>query len=89
MIFVAIYFLGEALEQFWYWFWRHYVNGDRSWLTSLPLLVLLLLNTLILVGGIGVIKLFTADRYGHRLWIVVFGTCLLLAALSPLLPKGH
>ncbi len=87
LIFIAIYFLGEGLEQLWYWIWRHYANGNRAWLTDMPLAILLGINSIIAIGGIGIIKLFTLERYGHRLWLGVLLICLVFAALSPLIPK--
>jgi hypothetical protein len=87
LMFVAIYFFGMSIEQLWYWVWRHYAHGSRTWLTDFPLIVLLALNCIVVIGCIGMLRYFTLDRYGRWLWILLTAICLLLAMMTPMLPK--
>jgi len=84
---IMVYLIGEAAEQFWYWAWRHFANGNPYWLTDWRMLSVIGLNGIIALGGIYIIKVFTAARYGHRLWVAVSGMCFLLALASLALPK--
>jgi hypothetical protein len=84
---VSVYFFGEAAEQFWYWSWRHFASGDPAWLSDYRMMIVLCLNVVIVVGGVCVIRVFTLQRYGHRLWVAVIVACLALALGSVWLPK--
>ena len=84
---VALYFLGEGCEQVWYWAWRHYGGGNPAWLTDWRIVVVLGFNAAIALGCVGIIRMFTLQRFGKRLWLGVVGACALLTAVSFWLPN--
>lgn len=87
LVLVALYFFGEGFEQIWYWSWRHYGGGNPAWLTDWRLAIVLSFNFIIMLGCIGIIRMFTIKRFGKRLWLGVVGACALLSAASFLLPN--
>jgi hypothetical protein len=84
---VALYFLGEGSEQIWYWAWRHFGHGNPLWLTDWRIVVVLAFNVLIAASCVGIIRMFTRERFGSRMWIAVTGICLLLTAASFFVPR--
>lgn len=85
--YILVFLVGETTEQLWYWAWRHFASGNPAWLSDGRLFQVIGLNAIIAIGGIGIIKTFTAVRFGHRLWIAVLGSCVFLSIAALWLPK--
>lgn len=84
---MAVYMVGEAAEQTWYWAWRHFDTGNPAWLTDWRMILVLSFNVVIALGCVGIIRVFTLARFGHRLWFAVTGLCFLASVASFFVPK--
>lgn len=81
MVGVAVYFTASALDQSWYWAWRHFGHSDRALLVAF--------DTFMVVGAACLLRNFTVARFGHALWISILAVSAAAAvALTVLLPRG-
>lgn len=84
---IEVYHCGETARQAWYWLWSHFGDRGLHWLQGGRIAMLYLFGSLVAVGALCMIRVFSEHRYGHWLWMPALAIALVGATLMVMLPR--
>lgn len=78
---IEVYHIGESGRQGWYWLWSHFGERNIAWLQGSRIGWLYLFGSLVAVGAVCMIRVFSERRYGVWLWLPAITTAVIGASL--------